>query len=182
MYEVHRETEIETETPTHTYRHVDPVDVDTRVDTVEEHVVVSDRTWSPAAIAAVIVGALLLVIGIVAMIRADVGSSFTAQHVDVAGLEHTALLGVIEAAAGALLLIAGASRSRGTVIFVSAAMVIFGVVILMEHESLTDDLGVDSTHGWWAIGLGGGLLLIAALTPWLRTEHVVRHETGEQWR
>jgi len=179
MYEIHDENEVVTETPTRTYRHVEPVD--TSVDTVTEHTVVRGRTWSPTSIAAVIVGAFLLVIGIVAMIRADVGDSFTAQTVDVAGLSHTALLGVIEAAAGALLLIAGASRSRGTVIFVASALVIFGVIILMEHESLNDDLAVESAHGWWAIALGGVLLLIATLVPWARTEHVERSETGERW-
>jgi len=177
MHEIHHDTEVET--PTHTYRHVDPVD--TRVDTVSERTVVRERTWSPASIAAVLVGAFLLVIGIVAMIRADVGNSFTAQTADVAGLPHTALLGVIEAAAGALLLLAGVSRSRGTVMFVSAAMVIFGIVILMEHESLQDDLGVESAHGWWAIGLGAGVLLIAVLAPWTRTDHIERHETGDRW-
>ena len=177
MHEIHRDTEVET--PTQTYRPVDAVD--TRVATVSEHTVVRERTWSPAAIAAVLAGAFLLVIGIVAMIRADVGDSFTAQTVDVAGLPHTALLGVIEAAAGALLLIAGVSRSRGTVMFVSAAMVIFGIVILMEHESLQDDLAVEPAHGWWAIGLGGAVLLIAALAPWTRTDHTERHETDDQW-
>lgn len=151
---MHETRETETETSPQTV---------TRPATVaEETTVVRGRSWSLASMAAIAVGGLLLVVGIVAMIRADAGDTWRAKIVQVAGLDHNALLGLIEAATGAVLIIAGAARARGMIIFVSAAMVVAGIIVVMEHESLRDDVAVNDAHGWWAIGLGAGLLLLAA--------------------
>lgn len=131
------------------------------------------RRFPASSLVGAIIGAALLVIGIVVLLRGDVTGSWTDPLVSILGLDHTPLLGLAEVATGALLLIAALTGSRPLLVFFSAAMMIFGVVVLVQHESLVDDLGVQSAHGYWALGLGALLLVVTLMS----TDHIVEHRS-----
>jgi hypothetical protein len=78
-----------------------------------ERRVVTSRRVDPAAILAVIGGIALGVVGAAAMTRAGLSSPLDEPVVQVAGADHTAILGMIELGAGLLLLWAGLGRDRG---------------------------------------------------------------------
>src|SRR5689334_12086068 len=72
------------------------------------------RSISPASILSIIIGAIFVIVGVVALLRGDLQGSLTDPMVKVAGLTHTPALGLIEIAIGAILMLGGAARSRST--------------------------------------------------------------------
>jgi hypothetical protein len=110
-----------------------------------------------------IIGAAMVVVGIVALLRGDVTGSWREPVVDVVGLDHTPILGLGEIVVGALILIAALVRSRPLMLFFAAALMIFGVVVVLQHESLVDELAVQRAHGWWSFAIGVLLLLVTLL-------------------
>jgi hypothetical protein len=135
--------------------------------------VVWSRHISPVAIMSLIAGAIFLIVGVVALLRGDMQGSLTDPMVKVAGLDHTPALGLIEIAIGVILMLGGADRSRSTIIFMGSALVVFGIILVIQSDSLHDDLGVTAAHGWWAVLIGAILLLGAFLLPTLSRQHVV---------
>lgn len=121
------------------------------------------RRFPISSLVGAIIGAVLVVVGIVALLRGDVSGSWREPVVDVLGLDHTPLLGLGEIVVGALILIAALTRSRPVMLFFAAALMIFGFVVIIQNESLVDDLAVQPAHGWWALAIGALLLLVALL-------------------
>ena len=122
------------------------------------------RRFPASSLVGALVGAALLVVGIVVLLRGDVTGSWRDPLVSVIGLDHTPLLGLGEIVVGALLLIAALAGSRPMMMFFAALMMVFGVVVVVQHESLVDDLGVQSAHGWWALALGALVLIVALMS------------------
>ena len=118
--------------------------------------------WSPAQIGALVAGIGLVIVG--GMVLARVGFSDLQAETQVLGLAHTPALGLLEIAAGALLLIAGAipGASRGLMSFVGAALLVFGVVIGVQPDTFSETLATTEAHGW-TFGILGALLLILAM-------------------
>ena len=148
------------------------------VDQVAEVAEVGDvrtvsQRFAASSIVGALIGAALLVTGIVVLLRGDVTGSWKEPIVSILGLDHTPLLGLAEIVTGALLLIASFAGSRPVLMFFSALLMIFGVVVLIQHESLVDSLGVQSEHGWWAL-VAGGLLMLVTLVS---TDRVVEHRS-----
>ncbi len=131
------------------------------------------RQFPASSLVGALIGAAMLVVGIVVLLRGDVTGSWSDPMVSILGLDHTPLLGLAEVATGALLLIAALTGSRPVLMFFSAVMMIFGVVVLVQHESLVDDLGVQSAHGYWALGLGALLLVVTLVS----TDRIVEHRS-----
>src|SRR5688500_5631279 len=85
--------------------------------------VVSARSLSPAAALTVMAAIALGVVGAVAIARAGLETPIDEPIIEVVGVTHTAVLGLIEVGMALLLLWAGLSRDRSAMLFVS---ILFG--------------------------------------------------------
>ncbi len=110
-------------------------------------------------------GIVLLVVGLLALVRAGTDGSWDTPVVEVAGFTHTALLGVIEIGAGVALLLAGVSRSRSASALWGVALGIAGFIGGVQAESFRDSLALESSMGWWALGIGAVVALAALALP-----------------
>jgi hypothetical protein len=123
--------------------------------------------WSPAQIVTLAIGAILTVMGGVALARTGLNFDPDAARTTVAGLEHTALLAVLELGTG-LVLIGAASvpgAPRETMSVVGVILLLLGIIIAIEPGGTDRALGTSSGHGWfWAV-LGIILLVSAMVSP-----------------
>ncbi len=125
------------------------------------------RTWTPAQFVAGAIGLFVLVMGGVAMARAGFADGVTAQTVEVFGFGHTALLGIIEATFGLVLLIAAASpyASRAWLGGMGVVALAFGLVVIFEPEALAVWLGTEQANGVLYTILGSAAVIAAWLSP-----------------
>jgi hypothetical protein len=143
---------------------------------VAERRVVSHRRIDPAAGLTVIAGVALGVIGAVAMARAGLSGPLDQPVVNVAGVTHTAILGMIELGMGLVLLWAGLSRDRDAILFTT---ILFGAAALVAAIEPQVGGGALAIERPWAVVLVVGfafLALVAALAPsiWRSTDRVER--------
>jgi hypothetical protein len=133
--------------------------------TVVERRVVWHRRFDPAAALRVVVGIALTVIGAVAAARAGFDGPLDEPVVQVAGISHTALLGVIEVGVGLLTVLAGLSRDRGTMLFAAIAFGVAALVVAIEPSIGGGALGIE--RGWAVVLVVtyAVLALAAALAP-----------------
>ncbi|HEU4841987.1 MAG TPA: hypothetical protein VFT09_11105 [Ilumatobacteraceae bacterium] len=127
--------------------------------------VVSHRRVDPAAVLMVVGGIALTVVGAVAVARAGLDGPLDEPVVDVAGVSHTALLGLIEVGIGLLTILAGVSRDRGTMLFAS---ITFGVAALVAAIEPGVGGGALAIERSWAVVLVVAfavMALAAALAP-----------------
>jgi hypothetical protein len=151
-------------------RYVDDEDV---VDDAEVvHRSVARAPWSPAQAVAIIIGAILAIFGGIVLARTGINfSNVNSHHVQVAGMDHTAILGVIELVVGLFLIGTGAipGGARGGMTFFGVLMLGFGIVMLIINNSPTTTstrwFGTDDGTGWLFAITGGILLLTAMLSP-----------------
>ena len=124
--------------------------------------------WSPAQIVALAFGIFLLVLGAATLSNTGLsGNAITATKVTTWGFGGTAVMGLIEVAAGLLLILAGAipGAGRGTMAFLGVLALGFGILILAAQPSLYDGLGVNHAAGWLFLITGIVNLLAAMLAP-----------------
>jgi hypothetical protein len=140
--------------------------------------------WSPAQVVALVAGAGLVVLGVIALLRTGLDTDqLTGEEVAVAGLHHTALLGLIEIGFGLLLVMAGAipGAAREVMVFLGVVLLGFGIVVLVEPGSFHDSLATHTEHGW--VYLVGGIvtILAAMLSPviWGRDRRAVARRDRE---
>ncbi|MBA3653973.1 MAG: hypothetical protein H0W70_07235 [Actinobacteria bacterium] len=134
------------------------------------HRSVERAPFSPAQIVALIVGAILAILGGVSLAKTGVDFNDLARsHEKVAGMDQTAILGIGELVVGLFLIGAGAipGGARATMTFFGVVLLGAGIVVLVSdtsawmHKWLTVDNGV----GWFFVVLGAVLLLAAMLAP-----------------
>jgi hypothetical protein len=118
---------------------------------------------SPAQIITGLAGIVLLVLGLIAVAQAGLSGPITHPVVSVAGFDHTALLGLIEAAVGLLLLGSALWGSRASGAFFGILMVVAGIVIVATPSSFASTLAAQSSYGWFLIVVGAivGLACLA---------------------
>ena len=157
--------------------HVDPdtrntVDPDTR-DTavVDDRVTTKPRpVWSPAQIIGLAIGVGFIIWGIAVLARTGFDTSDVySPHRFVWHVSHTPLLGAIDIAFGALLVIASVvpGAIRSLMALLGAVALGFGLVILLDAapNRLYRWLGVLDRNGWIYVIVGGVLLLTAFFSP-----------------
>lgn len=146
-------------------RTVRTVEADDVVDDEVVHRAVVRAPWSPAQIVALVIGAILTIMGGVALARTGLNfGNLDTARTTVMGLEHTAILAAIELVVGLTLIGAGAvpGAPRGTMSFMGALLLLFGIIVAIEPNGMHRALGTTTGHGWfWAIC--GVILLVAAM-------------------
>ncbi len=112
-----------------------------------------------------IAGIVVLVVGLLALVRAGTDGPWDDPVVEVAGLTHTATLGLIEIGTGIALLLAAVSRSRSAIAFWGVVLGIAGFVGAVQAESFRDSLALEASLGWWALAVGAIVAVAALFVP-----------------
>lgn len=136
---------------------------------------VHERTWTfaPGQLVSFVAGLGVIVVGVIALLRAGIDGSLARPTVDVLGYSHTAWLGLAEVALGLLLVVAGTGAwGRPLSVLLGAAGVVAGVIVLAETDQLPDELGLEKDFGWPLIVLGAVVALAAMALPVWRRRHL----------
>jgi hypothetical protein len=149
------------------------------VDTGHERAIrsVLFTAWSPAQFLSLAIGAFFLIIGGIALAKA--GADQPLDHVN-AVLHQTQALAYAHLGAGLAMVIAGLAPAVGRVmmLFLGAASAAAGIVVLVQHRSLHEELGTHPVHGVVYLLVGIALVLAGFLTPVVGdTEYVQRRST-----
>ena len=123
------------------------------------------RRFAVDSMVAALVGAFLLIMGILAMLRAGLGGTLRLPVVEVLGFTHTAVLGLTETAIGLMLLIAGASRSRSGALFFGIVLAIAGFIGAVQIDSLKNWWALEKSFAWLVAIAGLAVALAALLVP-----------------
>jgi hypothetical protein len=144
---------------------------------VEEETVV-ERGFSPGQILIVLAGIASLALGIAAVAKTGLDGSLSEPVESVLGWNHTALLGIIEIAAGAVLILSGLrAGARWIGGLVGIAAIVGGALILGRLDWTMDELGAERDFGWVAIIIGA-VAVIGAAIPRVRRRS--RRRTQQQ--
>lgn len=123
------------------------------------------RRFAPDAVIAAAVGLVLLVVGLLAIVRAGFDGPMNDPVVDVVGFSHTATLGLVQVVIGACLLISGASAWRSGAIFFGAMLAIGGFIGAVQTDSFVEPLALESSHAWIAAIAGAVVVATSVLLP-----------------
>jgi hypothetical protein len=142
-------------------------DDDIRDDAMDERLTrqeVVQYQWSPANVLVVLAGVALAALGILALIRTEINETWYTPVETVARINHTPLLGAIEAGVGALLVILGLLGVRTLTAFVCLAGAVAAAVAAMDPSRFETELAIER---WWAIALaaGGAALAVLLMLP-----------------
>jgi hypothetical protein len=121
--------------------------------------------WSPGSALVVLAGAALAVVGIVALIRTEIDSTWYQPVEQVAGIDHTPLLAAIEVGVGALLVILGLAGRRILTALVCVLAAIAAGVAAVDPAEVARELAIERS---WAIALAAGaaVLAVVSMMPW----------------
>jgi hypothetical protein len=142
---------------------------------VEEETVTA-RGFSPGQILVVLAGVASLVLGIVAVARTGLDGPLSQPVEPVLGWDHTALLGLIEIGAGAVMILAGLrAGTRWIGGLVGIAAIVGGALVLGRLDWTMNELGAERDFGWVAIVIGA-VAVVGAAIP--RVHHTRRTMTS----
>ena len=118
--------------------------------------------WDLASVLATAAGVALTLIGVLALVRTGVDSTWYQPVEQIAGVNHTAMLGAIEVGVGVLLILAGLTGARMLAALVALVAGIAAAVVAIEPSLVSDDLALE--RGWATTlaiaGVALGLVLI----------------------
>jgi hypothetical protein len=123
------------------------------------------RRFAPDAVIAALAGLALLVTGLIAVTRGGFDGPMSTPIVEVLGFTHTTTLGLIEAAIGVCLLIAGATSSRGGALFFGSVLGIGAFVGAVQEESFRESLALESGLAWLLVIAAVVVVVSALLMP-----------------
>ncbi|MDX1510509.1 MAG: hypothetical protein R3249_04130 [Nitriliruptorales bacterium] len=135
--------------------------------------------WTLSGILAFLGGLVFGVMGLVGLARAGFDMPLTSPVVTVGWLDQTAILAFGHVLLGLALAAVGsaAGRDRSGVLFLSGALVVVGLVFLIEPGAFADFLGATEAHGLTYALTGAVLLLAGIFAPTVsRNEHVITEQ------
>ncbi len=116
---------------------------------------------APDAILTGTIGLAVLLVGLVAIVRAGLGGVLAEPVVRIFGFDHTATLGLIEVGIGLCLLVSASASSRAGEMFFGAVLGIGGFVGAVQSDSFDETLALEASMGW--IAVIAGLVIVAAV-------------------
>jgi len=146
-------------------------EVVTRPVVAEHRVATTGRAYAPDSFVVGLIGLALLIVGLIAMVRAGFDGPMDDPVVKVIGFTHTATLGVIEAAIGLLLLICAALRSRAGAVFFGLVLGVGGVVGAVQTDSFHRSLALQSGWAWICVAAAAVVVLVSLLMPRVATRN-----------
>jgi hypothetical protein len=126
--------------------------------------------WSPGSALVVLAGAALAVLGIVALIRTEIDSTWYQPVEEVAGIDHTPLLAAIEVGVGVLLVVLGLAGRWILTALVCVLAAIAAAVAAVDPAEVQRELSIER---WWAIVLAVGAAVLAVASMMPRTARTV---------
>ena len=135
--------------------------------------------WTLSGVLALLGGLVFGVMGLVGLARAGFDMPLTSPVVTVGWLDQTAILAFGHVLLGLALAAVGAAagRDRSGVLFVSGALVVVGLVFLIEPGAFADFLGATEAHGLTYALTGAGLLIAGIFAPTVsRNEQVITEQ------
>jgi hypothetical protein len=154
-------------------RVVEPAAVVARDDVFERRSIVA----TPSMLLTMIAGTALVILGIVVLLRGDMSNSWT-EPLEVSGLAHAVLLGMIDVGVGVILLLLAFGSASGRV-GGGVLLAIGGAVLWIANSDLRADLGAPWGFGAAAVVTGAAIALLAmtegdrSRTSSRRIDHVV---------
>ncbi len=133
---------------------------------------VTRAPWSPAQFVALIIGAILAIVGGIVLAKAGVNfNDIASHHVRVLGMDQTAVLGIAELAVGLFVIGAGAipGGARGGMTFFGVLLLGFCIALMIMNTSTNTSvwmhkwLGHDGTGPGWFFAILGVILLVTAM-------------------
>lgn len=157
-------------------RHDDVRHEDVRHEEVRrDDVVDRDSRMDPSRIVAMLAGIGLLVLGTVVLLDTGFDGWPSEPVTEVANLQHTPLLGVVDVGLGVLLLVAAATWSRALSTFTAALMIAAGLVAIFATEDLPDELATTSDYGWMLVIVGAIVMVVDFVVPSIGRRQRVVH-------
>lgn len=143
--------------------------------------------WSPAQLAALVLGVVFVVLGGVALLRSGFDMDLFNPVVVVGGLAYTPLLGLIELVVGLILLAVGAyPGASDAVVFVGVLLLAFGLLLVIEPGAFQESLAAGRAHGWFYVTVGGVAAVVGltqpALLRWYRSRSYEREVVDDRDR
>ena len=111
-------------------------------------------------------GAVLFVMGLIAVFRVDFGVSLVETTAAVAGFGFSAAMAIAAIVlGGAVMASAFADQDRGGTAFVGLVTLLVGIVGLIAEGQIPDEVGVDTRSAALFVGIGA-VVFVLALMPW----------------
>lgn len=135
----------------------------------ELHRAVASDHWHPGNVLTVLAGSALAVTGLLALTRTEINSTWFTPVEQVGGLDHTALLGVIEVGVGGLLVLLGLWGLRELTAVVGVTAGIAAAIAAVDPSLVGRELAIERP---WATALAAGaavLTLAVMMPPWPRS-------------
>ncbi len=107
---------------------------------------------------AIVGGAILAVIGLVALLRGDLNDTWDEPVTTVLRIDHTPLLAAFEVGAGAILVLFGVTGQRFLALLASVGLAVAAAVAAIEPGRLATQYALEE---WWAWTVAGGAAFIA---------------------
>jgi hypothetical protein len=110
-------------------------------------------------------GAALAVIGIVALLRGNLDSTWDQPVTTVLHIDHTPLLAAIEVGAGAVLMLLGLTGVRALALLGTVGVAIGAAVAAIQPDRLATQYQLETWWAWTVAGVASALALILLLVP-----------------
>jgi len=118
---------------------------------------------------AIIGGAVLAVIGIVALLRGDLNDTWDQPVTHVLRIDHTPLLAAIEVAAGGVLVLFGVTGQRFMALLASVALAVGAAVVAIQPGRLETQYHLETWWAWTVAGASAFIALVCLLPSRSRT-------------
>ena len=116
------------------------------------------RPFHVGNLLAIVAGAALAIIGIVALVRTDLNESWDQPVTTVLDIDHTPLLAALEIGAGALLVLMGLTGRRFLAMLAAVGIAVAAAVAAIEPGRLATQYALEE---WWAWTVAGGAAFVA---------------------
>src|SRR5262245_23863663 len=112
---------------------------------------------------AIVGGAILAVIGLVALLRGDLNNSWDEPVTHVLRIDHTPLLAAFEVGAGAILVLFGVTGQRFLALLASVGLAVAAAAAAIEPGRLATQYALETRWAWTVAGASAFIAVVCLL-------------------